>query len=167
MTVDPGQPAQPQPADGESLEATASNGGVKQADNSTAPERTRLIVGIGASAGGIDAFKVFFSKMPVDIGMAFVIVQHLDPNYDSSLAAIIAGYTLMPIGGVTIAQRLDTAGEPDMPASAIASGAVELLACVNRLLSPFNDDACKFKENYSDGRDPGFRTKGMPRLLRP
>ena len=61
------------------------------------PERTRLVVGIGASAGGIDAFKAFFSCMPAGIGMAFVIVQHLDPNYDSSLAAIIAGCTAMPV----------------------------------------------------------------------
>jgi two-component system CheB/CheR fusion protein len=60
-------------------------------------ERTRLVVGIGASAGGIDAFKTFFSQMPADIGMAFVIVQHLDPNYESSLAAIIAGYTTMTV----------------------------------------------------------------------
>ena len=60
-------------------------------------ERTRLIVGIGASAGGLDAFKTFFSLMPAKIGMAFVIVQHLDPKYDSSLAAIIAGYTTMPV----------------------------------------------------------------------
>ena len=62
-----------------------------------AQERTQLIVGIGASAGGIDAFKTFFSRMPADIGMAFVVVQHLDPNYESSLAAIIAGYTTMPV----------------------------------------------------------------------
>ena len=55
------------------------------------------MVGIGASAGGIDAFKAFFSCMPAGIGMAFVIVQHLDPNYESSLAAIIAGYTAMPV----------------------------------------------------------------------
>ncbi len=60
-------------------------------------ERTELIVGIGASAGGLDAFKTFFSLMPAKIGMAFVIVQHLDPKYDSSLAAIIAGYTTMPV----------------------------------------------------------------------
>lgn len=62
-----------------------------------APERTRLVVGIGASAGGIDALKGFFSKLPIDIGMAFVIVQHLDPNYDSSLGAILAGYTALPV----------------------------------------------------------------------
>ena len=39
-----------------------------------------LIVGIGASAGGLDAFRSFFSKMPDNSGMAFVLVQHLDPD---------------------------------------------------------------------------------------
>ena len=61
------------------------------------PERTRLIVGIGASAGSMDAFKVFFSKMPTDTGMAFVIVQHLDPNFESILPSIIANYTSIPV----------------------------------------------------------------------
>jgi two-component system CheB/CheR fusion protein len=61
------------------------------------PDRTRLVVGLGASAGGIDAFKAFFSKMPADTGMAFVLVQHLDPTYQSSLVAIVAGYTAMPV----------------------------------------------------------------------
>ncbi len=61
------------------------------------PERTRLIVGIGASAGSIDAFKIFFSKMPADTGIAFVIVQHLDPDFESILPAIIANYTKMPV----------------------------------------------------------------------
>ncbi len=63
----------------------------------TALGRAGLVVGIGASAGGLDAFRAFFSKTPVDIGMAFVIVQHLDPDYDSALVAIVAGYTAMPV----------------------------------------------------------------------
>ena len=56
-------------------------------------EPTRLIVGIGASAGGLDAFRAFFARMPADTGMAFVLVQHLDPNYESSLVAIVGGFT--------------------------------------------------------------------------
>ena len=84
---------------GDSSRDTTSQGevGKDAAQHATAPERTRLIVGIGASAGGIDALKGFFSKVPTDIGMAFVIVQHLDPNYDSSLTSIVAGYTAMPV----------------------------------------------------------------------
>ncbi len=44
------------------------------------PAPVRLVVGIGASAGGLDAFQAFFSQMPADSGMAFVLVQHLDPH---------------------------------------------------------------------------------------
>ncbi|MDP3908590.1 CheR family methyltransferase [Novosphingobium sp.] len=56
-----------------------------------------LIVGIGASAGGLDAFRSFFAAMPTDSGMAFVLIQHLDPNYDSALAEIIGECTGMPV----------------------------------------------------------------------
>ena len=41
----------------------------------TETEPTRLIVGIGASAGGLEAFRAFFAQMPIDTGMAFVLVQ--------------------------------------------------------------------------------------------
>jgi two-component system CheB/CheR fusion protein len=62
------------------------------------PERAgHLIVGIGASAGGLDAFRSFFSEMPTDSGMAFVLVQHLDPDYNSALAEIIGECTAMPV----------------------------------------------------------------------
>ncbi|MGI4944531.1 MAG: CheR family methyltransferase, partial [Janthinobacterium lividum] len=88
----------PEAGDGSGRDAT-SQGELDEdvAQHATASERSRLIVGIGASAGGIDALKEFFSKVPADIGMAFVIVQHLDPNYDSSLTSIIAGYTSLPV----------------------------------------------------------------------
>lgn len=57
------------------------------------------IVGIGASAGGLAAFEAFFSGMPADIdpGMAFVLVQHLDPTHDSILGELVARYTRMPV----------------------------------------------------------------------
>ncbi len=58
---------------------------------------SNLIVGIGASAGGIDALRSFFSKVPARAGLAFIVVQHLDPNYESSLVSIIAGRTDMPV----------------------------------------------------------------------
>ncbi len=57
------------------------------------------IVGIGASAGGLAAFEAFFSGMPADVepGMAFVLVQHLDPNHKSILTALIRRYTSMEV----------------------------------------------------------------------
>lgn len=53
------------------------------------------IVGIGASAGGLGAFEAFFSAIPkkVNPGVAFVIVQHLDPKYKSILTSLIGRYT--------------------------------------------------------------------------
>src|SRR5690242_14395112 len=55
------------------------------------------VVGIGASAGGLDAFRRFFSTVPTESGMAFVLVQHLDPTHESLAAAVIGRYTAMPV----------------------------------------------------------------------
>ncbi|MBI5568441.1 MAG: PAS domain-containing protein, partial [Desulfomonile tiedjei] len=55
------------------------------------------IVGIGASAGGLDAFEQFFNNMPPDSGMAFVIVQHLDPTHKSILTDLLRSYTRMAV----------------------------------------------------------------------
>jgi two-component system, chemotaxis family, CheB/CheR fusion protein len=55
------------------------------------------VVGIGASAGGLEAFEQFFSSMPSDSGIAFVIVQHLDPTTRSSMPEILSRFTKMPI----------------------------------------------------------------------
>lgn len=59
------------------------------------------IVGIGASAGGLAAFERLFRNMPVDTGMAFVVIQHLSPPHKSILPEIIQRYTEMPVYQVT------------------------------------------------------------------
>lgn len=56
-----------------------------------------LIVGIGASAGGLKAFELFFSSMPSDSGMAFILVPHLDPSRVSMLPELLKKYTEMPL----------------------------------------------------------------------
>src|SRR5262245_1543928 len=56
-----------------------------------------LIVGIGASAGGLNAFKTFFTHMPADSGMAFVLVQHLDPHHKSMLVELLGRHTAMAV----------------------------------------------------------------------
>ena len=56
-----------------------------------------LTVGIGASAGGLEAFKRFFTAMPADSGMAFILVQHLAPEYKSMLAEIVGRTTRMVV----------------------------------------------------------------------
>ena len=55
------------------------------------------VVGIGASAGGIEAFRLFFEAMPPDSGMAFVVVLHLSADRKSMLPEIIARWTAMPV----------------------------------------------------------------------
>jgi chemotaxis response regulator CheB len=55
------------------------------------------IVGIGASAGGLEALEQFFSNMPSDSGIAFVIVQRLDPTGHSSMPEILSRFTKMKI----------------------------------------------------------------------
>src|SRR5271166_4596934 len=55
------------------------------------------VVGIGASAGGIEGFRRFFEKMPPDSGLAFVVVLHLAPDRKSMLAEILARWTTMPV----------------------------------------------------------------------
>ncbi|MHC5082458.1 MAG: chemotaxis protein CheB [Planctomycetota bacterium] len=55
------------------------------------------IVGIGASAGGLEAIEGFFSQTPSDTGMAFVIIQHLAPEHKSIMASLLKKYTEMKV----------------------------------------------------------------------
>ncbi|RWX81148.1 PAS domain S-box protein [Neorhizobium lilium] len=63
-------------------------------DDST---RLGLIVGIGASAGGLEAFKAFFANLPPDSGMGFVLVQHLSPDHESMLTDILERESPIPV----------------------------------------------------------------------
>jgi len=59
------------------------------------------VVGIGASAGGLQALLSFFEHMPADPGMAFVVILHLSPDFKSNAAAILHRVTRMPVAQVT------------------------------------------------------------------
>lgn len=59
------------------------------------------VVGIGASAGGLDAFKKLLKAIPVNSGMAFVLVQHLDPNHESLLPEILQKVTPIPVSEIS------------------------------------------------------------------
>jgi two-component system CheB/CheR fusion protein len=62
-------------------------------------DRHRLgaVVGIGASAGGLEAFSAVLERLPVDTGMSFVFVSHLDPKHESILTSLLARTTSMPV----------------------------------------------------------------------
>ena len=55
------------------------------------------IVGIGASAGGLEALEQFFGNMPKDNGMAFVVIQHLDPNHVGIMPELLQRITQMKV----------------------------------------------------------------------
>lgn len=66
-----------------------------------ATEQDFPIVGIGASAGGLDAFRQFLTAVPEDSGMAYVLVQHLDPSHTSMLPEILQRSTKIPVHEIT------------------------------------------------------------------
>ena len=68
-----------------------------------APARTAgfLVVGIGASAGGLDACTQLLEALPPDTGMAFILVQHLDPTHESMMADLLAHHTKMTVSQAT------------------------------------------------------------------
>jgi len=73
---------------------TQSNGTAMPAtDGSGAGQASFPIVGIGASAGGLEALEAFFAEMPAEPGAAFVIVQHLAPQHPSLMGELLAKLT--------------------------------------------------------------------------
>ncbi len=64
-------------------------------------EKTQYIVGIGASAGGLEAIQDFFDHMPANTGMAFVVIQHLSPEFKSLMDQLLKRNTEMNIRPVT------------------------------------------------------------------
>jgi len=64
------------------------------------------VVGLGASAGGMEALQQFFDLMPATSGMAFAIVLHLSPHHESNAAAILQRHTDMPVVQVTAPVRI-------------------------------------------------------------
>ena len=65
------------------------------------------VVGIGASAGGLDAFIELLSAIPTDTGLAFVLIQHLDPHHDSMLVNILSRATALPVQEVVEGMRIE------------------------------------------------------------
>jgi two-component system, chemotaxis family, CheB/CheR fusion protein len=76
----------------------------------SAPVRV-TVCGIGASAGGIDALREFFTAVPPDLGIAYVVIVHLSPEHESELSSLLAQRTKMPVREVPDDKSIDL--EPD------------------------------------------------------
>jgi len=75
------------------------------------------VVGLGASAGGLEAFTDFLEALPGSTGMAFVLVQHLDPKHGSVLPDILSRATKLPVAGVTDGLKIEPNCVYVMPAN--------------------------------------------------
>lgn len=78
------------------------------------------IVGVGASAGGQDALKEFFSNIPADLPAAFVVVTHLLRNYKSELASIITRFTKLKVSRLSGITRPEAGRVYVMPEDVVA-----------------------------------------------
>jgi len=99
-------------------------------ENARAKERFP-IVGIGASAGGLEALEQFLTNVPERSGMAFVIIQHLDPKYKGAMVSLLQRTTRMPVVQVRNKQKVDPNHVYVIPPGkdiSILHGALHLLA---------------------------------------
>lgn len=79
-----------------------------QAQGTSLPNGSFPVVAIGASAGGLEAYTDFFRVLQPNTGMAFVVVQHLDPSHHSMLTEIISKATRMPVEEVESGTKLNS-----------------------------------------------------------
>ena len=99
--------AQPPGRDGE--EQAAERAAEERADRHQTLGPTFPVVGIGASAGGLEAFSQLLGVLPSNNGMALVFVQHLSPKHESMLAELLTGATNMPVVQISDGMKV----EPD------------------------------------------------------
>jgi two-component system CheB/CheR fusion protein len=78
-------------------EATIITETLKVGESDVSPAPVFPIVGIGASAGGLEALELFFGNMPQNNGMAFVVIQHLDPNHVGMMPELLQRITPMKV----------------------------------------------------------------------
>jgi two-component system, chemotaxis family, CheB/CheR fusion protein len=75
----------------------ASSGKTPGSSRSSAARDRLPIVGLGASAGGLEALRTFFGAMPPKTGLSFVIVVHLDPTHESLMPELLAKSTTLAV----------------------------------------------------------------------
>src|SRR5262245_3010125 len=115
---------------GSALDASGQNQTLQDgAEVSPGYVRPISIVGVGASAGGLDAFGQLLAALPSDSGMAFVLIQHLAPKYESILSELLGKATRMPVVEVSDGMRVEPNHVYVIPPNAdmsIANGVLRL-----------------------------------------
>src|SRR5438270_11578258 len=101
----------------------------KLAVSKKAPSQPVFIVGVGASAGGLEAFEQLLAALPEHSGMAFVLVQHLAPTHESMLSELLSRSTKMPVVEVKQGMRVEANHVYVIPPNAdmsISNGVLQL-----------------------------------------
>jgi two-component system CheB/CheR fusion protein len=120
------------------------------------------IVGIGASAGGLEAFSELLRYLPEKTGMAFVLVQHLDPKHGSALQEILARTTKIPVTEVTQGVVVQPDHAYVIPANTSLTIKNGMLQLGSRVLThgqhmPINDFFLSLAENPESASIPTWR----------
>lgn len=141
-----------------SLKATAAS------DPDLPSERDRSrprVVGVGASAGGLEAFTRLLKRLPTTTGLGFVLVQHLNPNYKSALTQILSRATAMPVCEVTNNLRVDADHVYVIPPNTslrVAHGVLKLKSRTSsRTIDPFLESLARDQR----GRAVGVLLSGL------
>jgi two-component system CheB/CheR fusion protein len=75
--------------------------------NAPAHDAEPFVVGVGASAGGLDALERFFGSVPAQSGLAFVVLQHQEPTHPSALPTLLGRVTTMPVEAIVEGARIE------------------------------------------------------------
>ncbi|HLW82738.1 MAG TPA: chemotaxis protein CheB [Candidatus Acidoferrales bacterium] len=118
-----------------------------------------LITAIGASAGGIEAFSELMRSLPVDTGMAFVLIQHLDPKHHSMLTELVAKQTTMPVEEATDGIKVQPNHVYVIPPNAIMSISDHTLKLTPRLDSGVQMTIDRFMRSLAESQ--GNRAIGV------
>lgn len=97
------------------------------------------VVGIGASAGGLDAFKKLLKSIPEDSGMAYVLVQHLDPKHESLLPDLLQKVTNLPVLQITHDMKVEPNHIYVIPSNKMMVANDGVLELINRTTTDKNE----------------------------
>lgn len=87
--------------------SVTTRAGTESDEDDSGPLRPRFVVGIGASAGGLESLEKLFRNLPADTGMAFVVLQHLSPHFKSMMLELLGRDTTMAIHRAEHGMRLE------------------------------------------------------------
>jgi len=134
----------------------SGDAGVRSATPSDSAPGRPTVVGIGASAGGLEAFTRLIGHLPADTGLAYVLVQHLDPAHESLLAQLLGRAASVPVVEARDGMKLEPDHAYVIPPNAIITLADGHLRLVKRnptdgIHLPIDVFLCSLAEMHGSG----------------